>query len=129
MGRENETDGWLKIFEIVMGNGPCYTTCKMNTPDVHPYLERARHELHAVEVNIREQLYAVAISRSYYAMFYAASGLLARACMQTLSKCHCERFLRSAYMRRNLPLWAKRWGCFVAKNAPRNDIYQFAYTP
>jgi hypothetical protein len=38
MGRENETDGWLKIFEIVIGNRPCYTTCKMDTPDVHPVL-------------------------------------------------------------------------------------------
>jgi len=45
--------------------------------DVQPYLDRARKELWAVEVNIREQLYAVAISRCYYAMFYAVSGLLA----------------------------------------------------
>lgn len=45
--------------------------------DVQPYLDRAREELWAVEVNIREELYAVAISRCYYAMFYAVSGLLA----------------------------------------------------
>jgi len=45
--------------------------------DVQPYLDRAREELWAVEVNTREELYAVAISRCYYAMFYAVSGLLA----------------------------------------------------
>jgi uncharacterized protein (UPF0332 family) len=49
----------------------------MNNLDVQPYLVRAREELRAVEVNIREELYAVAISRCYYAMFYAVSGLLA----------------------------------------------------
>ena len=49
----------------------------MDNPNVHPYLDRARKELRAVEVNIREELYAVAISRCYYAMFYAVSGLLA----------------------------------------------------
>lgn len=47
------------------------------TIDIKPYLDRAKQELHAAEINIREALYAVAISRSYYAMFYAASGLLA----------------------------------------------------
>lgn len=45
------------------------------TTDVQPYLDRAKQELHAAEINIREALYGVAISRSYYAMFYAASGL------------------------------------------------------
>lgn len=49
----------------------------MENLDVQPYLDRAQEELHAVEVNIREELYAVAISRCYYAMFYAVSGLLA----------------------------------------------------
>lgn len=47
------------------------------TIDIKPYLDRAKQESHAAEINIREALYAVAISRSYYAMFYAASGLLA----------------------------------------------------
>ena len=45
-------------------------------PDVQIYLDRARQELRAVEINIREELYAVAVSRSYYAMFYAASAAL-----------------------------------------------------
>lgn len=49
----------------------------MDNLDVQPYLVRAREELRAVEVNIREELYSVAISRCYYAMFYAVSGLLA----------------------------------------------------
>jgi uncharacterized protein (UPF0332 family) len=49
----------------------------MDNLDVQPYLVRAREELRAVDVNIREELYAVAISRCYYAMFYAVSGLLA----------------------------------------------------
>lgn len=49
----------------------------MDNLDVQPYLDRAKEELRAVEVNIREELYAVAISRCYYAMFYAVSGLLA----------------------------------------------------
>jgi uncharacterized protein (UPF0332 family) len=49
----------------------------MDNLDVQPYLVRAREELRAVEVNIREELYSVAISRCHYAMFYAVSGLLA----------------------------------------------------
>ncbi len=49
----------------------------MSKVDPRPYLARARQELQAVEVNLREGLYTVAVSRSYYAMFYAASGLLA----------------------------------------------------
>ena len=38
--------------------------------------------------------------------------------------CHCERFLRS-----NLPLRRQNGDCFDPKNGPRNDIWQFAYTP
>jgi hypothetical protein len=34
----------------------------MDNLDVQPYLVRAREELRAVEVNIREELYSVAIS-------------------------------------------------------------------
>ncbi len=49
----------------------------MATVDVQPYLDRAYHELRAVEVNIREEFYAVAVSRAYYAMFYAVSAALA----------------------------------------------------
>jgi len=45
--------------------------------NVQPYLDRARQELRAVEINIREELYPVAISRTYYAIFYAASAVLA----------------------------------------------------
>ncbi|NJN94259.1 MAG: HEPN domain-containing protein [Anaerolineales bacterium] len=49
----------------------------MNNFDIKLYLDRAKQELYAANVNIHEALYAVAISRSYYAMFYAANGLLA----------------------------------------------------
>ena len=45
--------------------------------DIIPYYDRAHQELQAVEVNLGAGLYAVAVSRSYYAMFYAVSGLLA----------------------------------------------------
>ncbi len=63
----------------------------MDQLDVQPYLDRAREELWAVEVNIREELYAVAISRCYYAMFYAVSGLLASIGNhpQQAFRCHC----------------------------------------
>lgn len=56
---------------------PSVSLHNMDNLDVQLYLERARMELRAIEVNIREELYAVAISRCYYATFYAASGLLA----------------------------------------------------
>jgi len=49
----------------------------MDTPEVQLYLDRARQELRAVEINIREELYTVAISRAYYAMFYSVSAALA----------------------------------------------------
>lgn len=49
----------------------------MNSDDVRLYLERARLDLRAAQANLDEGFYGVAISRAYYAMFYAVSGLLA----------------------------------------------------
>lgn len=48
----------------------------MSTEEIQLYLNRAKQDLQAVEVNLKNELYTVAISRAYYAMFYAASALL-----------------------------------------------------
>lgn len=40
------------------------------------YLDRARRDLKAAESNLKLGYYYIAVSRSYYAMFYAASALL-----------------------------------------------------
>ena len=44
--------------------------------DIQLYMERARLDLQAVEANLQNGFYAVAVSRAYYAMFYAATALL-----------------------------------------------------
>ena len=44
--------------------------------EIQLYLDRARQDLQAVEINIQNDLFNVAISRAYYAMFYAATALL-----------------------------------------------------
>jgi len=44
--------------------------------EIQRYLERARLDLQAVDVNLQNELYTVAVSRAYYAMFYAATALL-----------------------------------------------------
>jgi len=49
----------------------------MPTSDISDYLARAHPDLRAAALNLREEFYAVAISCSYYAMFYAASAALA----------------------------------------------------
>jgi uncharacterized protein (UPF0332 family) len=49
----------------------------MAQPDVSLYLSRARRDLEAAESNLLHGYYAVAVTRAYYAMLYAASALLA----------------------------------------------------
>ena len=49
----------------------------MSAADVKLYLNRAHRELWAVQSILSQGFYAIAISRAYYAMFYAASALLA----------------------------------------------------
>ncbi len=44
--------------------------------EIQLYLNRAKEDLRAVEINIQNSLYNVAVSRAYYAMFYAATALL-----------------------------------------------------
>lgn len=41
------------------------------------YLDRAHQDLQAAESNLRQGFYTVAVTRAYYAMFYAANALLA----------------------------------------------------
>ena len=48
----------------------------MSKEEIQFYLHRARQDLQAVEINIQNDLYNVAVSRAYYAMFYAATALL-----------------------------------------------------
>lgn len=49
----------------------------MNVLQIQPYLERAHQDLEAAANNLKQGFYNVAVSRAYYAMFYAASALLA----------------------------------------------------
>jgi len=48
----------------------------MALPEIPLYLDRAHRDLQAAESNLRQGFYAVAVTRGYYAMFYAASALL-----------------------------------------------------
>lgn len=48
----------------------------MSSEEIQLYLDRAKKDLHAVEISIQNDLFTVAISRAYYAMFYAATALL-----------------------------------------------------
>ncbi|MFN8441729.1 MAG: HEPN domain-containing protein [Caldilineaceae bacterium] len=44
--------------------------------EIQHYIERAKRDLQATQINIEQGFYEVAISRAYYAMFYAANALL-----------------------------------------------------
>lgn len=46
----------------------------MSDKEIQLYLNHTN--LRAVEINIQNSLYNVAVSRAYYAMFYAATALL-----------------------------------------------------
>ena len=49
-----------------------------NLTEAKRWLERARESLEATDALINQELYHEAISRAYYAMFYAANTLLIR---------------------------------------------------
>lgn len=49
----------------------------MSVSESQPYLDRAYLDLQAARSNLQQGFYGVAITRAYYAMFYAASALLA----------------------------------------------------
>lgn len=49
----------------------------MNRTEIQYYMERAQRDLRATQSNLEQGFYEVAVSRAYYAMFYAASALLA----------------------------------------------------
>jgi len=49
----------------------------MAQADISLYLDRAQKDLEAAESNLEQGFYAVSVTRAYYAMFYAASALLA----------------------------------------------------
>jgi uncharacterized protein (UPF0332 family) len=49
----------------------------MPQADIGLYLERAQEDLEAASSNLQHGFYAVTVTRAYYAMFYAASALLA----------------------------------------------------
>jgi uncharacterized protein (UPF0332 family) len=49
----------------------------MGASEIQLYLDRARHDLQATQINLEHGFYGVAVTRAYYAMFYAASALLA----------------------------------------------------
>ena len=44
--------------------------------EIELYLDRARQDLQAAKSNLQQGFYAVAVTRAYYAMFYAAEALL-----------------------------------------------------
>jgi uncharacterized protein (UPF0332 family) len=49
----------------------------MGASELQLYLNRAHHDLQATQINIEQGFFDVAVTRAYYAMFYAASALLA----------------------------------------------------
>lgn len=49
----------------------------MTAPDPELYLDRAKQDIKAAHSNVQQGFYNVALSRAYYAMFYAATALLA----------------------------------------------------
>ena len=49
----------------------------MDIREVQLYLDRARQDVQAAQSNLDQGFYSVSVSRAYYAMFYAASALLA----------------------------------------------------
>ena len=49
----------------------------MNVPEAQLCLDRAHVDLRAAQGNLEQGFFGVAITRAYYAMFYAASALLA----------------------------------------------------
>ena len=48
----------------------------MNESEIQLYLERARQDIDAAQSNLGQSFYGVAVTRAYYAMFYATSALL-----------------------------------------------------
>ena len=49
----------------------------MSTQEVSLYLERAHRDIQAARNNLEQDFFEVVVTRAYYAMFYAVSGLLA----------------------------------------------------
>jgi uncharacterized protein (UPF0332 family) len=49
----------------------------MSVSESQLYLDRAHEDLRAAESNLNQGFYGVAVTRAYYAMFYATSALLA----------------------------------------------------
>ena len=49
----------------------------MNSEEVRLYIERANLDLKAAQATLDDGFYGVAVSRAYYAMFYAVGALLA----------------------------------------------------
>ena len=49
--------------------------------EVQRWIDKARSSLKAGDTLIEDLLFAEAISRAYYAMFYAAKALLLRGCV------------------------------------------------
>ncbi len=48
----------------------------MTASEIQLYLDHAHRDLQAAQSNLDQGFYGVAVTRSYYAMFYAASALL-----------------------------------------------------
>ncbi len=49
----------------------------MAASEIQLYLDHAHRDLQAAQSNLDQDFYGVAVTRSYYAMFYAASAILA----------------------------------------------------
>ena len=49
---------------------------QMSESDIRLYLDRAELDLEAAEANIKEGYHAVAVTRAYYAISYAATAIL-----------------------------------------------------
>lgn len=80
--------------------------------EIQLYLEHARRDLQAAEGNLNLGFYHITVSRSYYAMLYAASALLAskgitRSKHSGVISAFGEHFVKSGIIE---PVYAKMLG-------------------
>jgi len=97
----------------------------MAQADISLYLGRARNDLEAAERNLDQGFHVVSVTRAYYAMFYAASALLAskgitRSKHSSVLSAFGEQFVKSGLIE---PDYAKALGhAFDARQDSDYDI-------
>jgi uncharacterized protein (UPF0332 family) len=101
----------------------------MNAPEVQLYLDRAHVDLQAAQSNLNQGFHGVAITRAYYAMFYAASALLtsqgiSRSKHAGVHSAFGEHFVKTGLIE---PEYAKMLG--HAFDSRLDSDYDVAFTP